>query len=263
MKRFLFWTLAVIITAASAAYQRVTGPTHPMNGKALVGSETVRFRLPRSAENVRDCEIAVKVMNPGVTGHMSYKRFKTEDPWTKVEFERKGDTLVAGLPKQPAAGKLAYGVFLGTGNQQISITGQDPVIIRFKGPVPAAVIIIHVIVIFLSMLFGTMAGILALDKKSHPRRCVIWAAALFFGGGFILGPIVQKLAFGVYWSGIPFGTDLTDNKALLSMFAWIAALIAGRKGKPARGWVLAASVITLIINMIPHSLLGSEFKYND
>ena len=263
MKRILFWTLAVIITAASAAYQRVTGPTYPMSGKALVGSETVRFRLPRSAENVRGCEIAVKVMNPGVTGHVSYKRFKTEDPWTKVEFERKGDTLVAGLPKQPAAGKLAYGVFLGTGNQQISITGQDPVIIRFKGPVPAAVIIIHVIVIFLSMLFGTMAGILALDKKSHPGRYVILAAVLFFVGGFILGPIVQKLAFGVYWSGIPFGTDLTDNKALLSMFAWIAALIAGRKGKPARGWVLAASVITLIINMIPHSLLGSEFKYND
>jgi hypothetical protein len=47
------------------------------------------------------------------------------------------------------------------------------------------------------------------------------------------------------------------------MFAWIAALIAGRKGKPARGWVLAASVITLLINMIPHSLLGSELKYND
>ena len=263
MKRFLFWTLAAIITVSSAVYQRVTGPTYPMRGKSLVGSETVRFRLPRSAENVRDCEIPLKVMNPGLTGHVSYKRFKTEDPWTEVAFERKGDALVAGLPKQPAAGKLAYRIFLGTGNQQISITGQDPVIIRFKGPVPAAVIILHVIVVFLSMLFGTMAGILALDKKSHPRSCVILAAALFFVGGFILGPIVQKLAFGVYWSGIPFGTDLTDNKAFLSMFAWIAALIAGRKGKPARSWVLAASVITLLINMIPHSLLGSEFKYND
>ena len=263
MKRILFWTLAVIITVASAAYQRVTGPTYPMSGKALVGSETVRFRLPRSAENVRDCEIAVKVMNPGVTGHVSYKRFKTEDPWTRVEFERKGDTLVASLPKQPAAGKLAYRVFLGTGNQETSITGQDPVIIRFKGPVPTAVIIPHVIFVFLSMLFATMAGIMALDKKSHPRRCAIQAAVLFFVGVFILGPIVQKLAFGVYWSGIPFGTDLTDNKTLLSMFAWIAALIAGRKGRPARGWVLAASVITLIINMIPHSLLGSELKYND
>jgi hypothetical protein len=263
MKRFLLWTLAVIITVASAVYQRVTGPTYPLRGKATVAKETVRFRLPRSAENARDCEIALKVMNPSLTGYVSYKLFKTEDSWTEIALERKGETLVAHLPKQPAAGKLAYGVFLGTGNQKTSITGQDPVIIRFKGPVPTAIILLHVIVMFLSMLFATMAGILALDKKSHPRRSVIRAAAFFFLGGLILGPIVQKFAFGVYWSGLPFGTDLTDNKTLLAMFAWIAALIAGRKGRPARGWVLAASVLTLIINMIPHSLLGSEFKYND
>jgi hypothetical protein len=241
----------------------VTGPTYPMSGKAVVGRETVRFRLPRSTETIIDCEISVKVMNPAVTGHVFYKRFKTEDSWTTVEFERKGDTLVASLPKQPAAGKLAYEVFLGVGSQQTSITGQDPIIIRFKNPVPAAVIIPHVLVVFLSMLFATMAGILALDKKSHPGRCAIQAAVLFFIGAFILGPIVQKLAFGVYWSGVPFGTDLTDNKALLSMFAWIAALIAGRRGRPARGWVLAASVITLIIYLVPHSLMGSELKYND
>ncbi len=261
MRRFLFWTLAVLITIASAFYQRMTGPTHPVRGEAFVENETVRFRLPRSAENVNDCEIGVKVMNPGVTGSVSYKRFKTDDPWTKVEFERKGDTLVAGLPKQPAAGKLAYQVFLETENQETLISGQEPVIIRFKGPVPRAVIIPHIIVIFLSMLFSTMAGITALDKKSHPRRFAIQAAVFLFVGGVILGPIVQKFAFGVYWSGIPFGTDLTDNKTLFSMFAWIAALIAGRRGRPARGWVLAASIIMLIIHLVPHSLLGSELKY--
>ena len=70
-----------------------------MHGKSLVGSETVRFRLPRSSENVRDCEIVLKVIDPGLTGHVSYKRFKTEDPWTEVTFERKGDALIAGLPK--------------------------------------------------------------------------------------------------------------------------------------------------------------------
>ena len=263
MKRILFWSLAVIITVASAAYQRMTGPTNLMSGKALVGSETIRFRLPRSAENVRDCEISIKVMNPSVAGYVSYKRFKTEDSWTRVQFERKGETLAASLPKQPAAGKLAYRVFLGAGNQETSITGQDPVIIRFKGPVPTAIIIPHVIFVFLSMLFATMAGIMALDKKSNPRKRAIQAAVLFFVGGGILGPIVQKFAFGVYWSGIPFGTDLTDNKTLLSMFAWIAALVAGRKGRPARGWVLAASIIMLIVHMIPHSLLGSELKYYD
>ena len=34
-------------------------------------------------------------------------------------------------------------------------------------------------------------------------------------GGMILGPIVQKYAFGAYWTGIPFGHDLTDAKNLV------------------------------------------------
>jgi hypothetical protein len=45
------------------------------------------------------------------------------------------------------------------------------------------------------------------------------------------------------------------------MIAWLAALIAGRKGRPARGWVLAAAIVMLIVFSIPHSLLGSELVY--
>ena len=36
MKKFLFWTIAVIITLASAFYQRISGPTYPMRVKADV-----------------------------------------------------------------------------------------------------------------------------------------------------------------------------------------------------------------------------------
>ncbi len=39
------------------------------------------------------------------------------------------------------------------------------------------------------------------------------------------------------------------------------ALIAGRKGRPARPFVIAASLVTLLVFLIPHSLLGSEYDY--
>jgi len=81
-------------------------------------------------------------------------------------------------------------------------------------------------------------------------------------GGLILGPLVQKYAFGALWTGFPFGHDLTDNKMLIAMIGWIAALIAGRGGKPARWWVLGASVLLMAIYLIPHSLLGSELDYS-
>jgi hypothetical protein len=111
------------------------------------------------------------------------------------------------------------------------------------------------------LLHQTAAGLAALGKKRNPRRFVFWAAALIFIGGFILGPLVQKYAFGVFWSGVPFGLDLTDNKTLITFLFWVVALIAGRKRKPARAVVLIASVVTLVVYLIPHSLLGSELKY--
>jgi hypothetical protein len=111
------------------------------------------------------------------------------------------------------------------------------------------------------MLFAAAAGLAALDRKRNPRRFVLWTVGLLFVGGFILGPLMQKFAFGVAWAGFPAGTDLTDNKTLVAFLFWIVALAAGRKGRPARPFVVAASLVTLLAFLIPHSLLGSEFDY--
>ena len=260
MRRGLSWALAVVITLATAVYQRMTGPSHPARGKASVGGAEIGYRLPRSAVNDRECEVSVRVADTGVTGFLLYRRFKTREAWTRTGLERRGDRLVGFLPRQPAAGKLAYRVVLEAGGRETSLTGEAPIALRFKRPVPTAVLVVHIFVMFASMLFAAMAGITALDRKTSPRGFALAAAGLFFAGGFLLGPIVQKHAFGVWWSGFPFGTDLTDNKSLLTMALWIAALAAGRKGRAARGWVLAASLATLVINLIPHSLFGSELK---
>jgi len=141
------------------------------------------------------------------------------------------------------------------------VTGENAVVIRFKDPVPTWLLIPHILVMFAGMLFSTAAGLAALDKTKNPRRFALTAAILLIFGGFVLGPLVQKYAFGVLWSGFPFGLDLTDNKTLISLLFWVAALIAGRKGKPARPFVLAASLVTLLIYLIPHSLLGSQLDY--
>jgi hypothetical protein len=262
MRKTLLWILAVIITLAAAVYQRMTGPTYAYRGKVDIGGIEIKYKLPRSAEIVNDCEVSVEVPGPDIIGSVEYKRYRTEDPWKKVSMERKGGKLVASLPNQPMAGKLAYTVLLVKGEKEVSLTGADPIIIRFKGAVPMFVLLPHVIIMFLAMLFSTRAGLAALDRKSNPRKFAIWAFALLCIGGFILGPLVQHFGFGPYWTGFPLGFDLTDNKTLIAMIGWIVALIAGRRGKPARGWVLAAAILLLVVYSIPHSLLGSELDYS-
>lgn len=260
MRKGLLWTLAVILTLASAVYQRMTGPTYPLKGKAVVDGTEVRFELPRSAETTGDAEVAVPAA-AALEGWVEWKRYPTDDAWTREPLVRDGDRLVGRLPVQPAAGKIAYRIDLGGDESATPVTGAEPVILRYKDPVPAWVIIPHVLVIFAGMLLSTAAGLTALGKKRNPRRLVLWTVGLLFLGGFILGPLMQKFAFGVAWAGFPVGTDLTDNKTLVAFVFWIFALVAGRKGRPARPFVIAASLVTLVIFLIPHSLLGSQYDY--
>jgi hypothetical protein len=261
MRKGLFWTLTVVITLGSAVYQRMTGPTYPLKGHKSVAGTEVRFELPRSAETSADAEVAVTAPAP-LEGWLEWKRHPTEDAWTRAALVREGDRLVGRLPRKPAAAKLAYKVSLAGGADAVAISGERPVLIRFKDPVPVWILIPHVLVMFAGMLFSTAAGLAALDKKRDPRRLVLWAVGLLFAGGFILGPLMQKFAFGIAWTGFPVGTDLTDNKTLIAFLFWIVALVAGRKGKPARPFVIAASLVTIVIFLIPHSLFGSEYDYS-
>src|SRR4030065_48338 len=107
MKKILFWLLAFVITAASAFYQRRTGPTYPVSGKALLTNGEVSFELPRSAEITADCEVSLEVPDTEVAGRLLYQRFKTGDPWTELAMIRQEKRLVGYPPKQASAGQRA------------------------------------------------------------------------------------------------------------------------------------------------------------
>jgi hypothetical protein len=254
MKKILPWVIAFLIMASTAVFQSLTGPTNPLKGKVEIDDSWIAYRLERSLESTSDYELRIKVQNREIAGNLMWRRHKTSDAWVNIPLARKDDLLLGSLPAQPPARKLEYKVMLTYREKEISLSGEKPVVIRFKGHVPMALLFSHVIVMLAVMLFSTRAGIEALDSKGNPKKLVLWTLGLLVLGGIILGSIVQKLSFGQFWSGVPFGYDLTDNKTLIALTGWIAALIASRGGRKARSWVLAASVLLLVIYLIPHSL---------
>ena len=261
MKKAVIWLLALLITLFTAFYQRVTGPTYPIRGKVRLNGTQIKYKLERSQESGQDYKLRLSIPNSEISGFIIYKRYKTDDPWTKIPLTRESDFLFGLLPSQPPAGKLEYKVFLTTSSEEISLTGEKPAIMRFKGHVPAGILIPHILIMFTAMFVSTRAGLEALRPNKNPRKYALWTFTLLFVGGMVFGSLVQKLAFGSFWTGFPFGYDLTDNKTLIALVGWLLAVIAGRRGKPARGWVLGASILLIIVFLIPHSLLGSELKY--
>jgi hypothetical protein len=120
----------------------------------------------------------------------------------------------------------------------------------------------HIVFMFAAMLVSNRAGLEALRRKPNLRTLAWATTVLLVLGGLIFGPLVQHAAFGQYWTGIPFGTDLTDNKTLIAFVAWAVALAVGTDRRTARWWVLGAAIVMLLIFLVPHSLLGSELQYD-
>lgn len=156
------------------------------------------------------------------------------------------------------AGKLEYRVTLTRGAETVSFPEQ-PAITRFKGDVPMWVLIPHVPCMFFGMLFAMRAPFAAVGGDT--RRWGFTTTALLLVGGFVLGPIVQKYAFDAYWTGVPFGYDLTDNKTLIAGVAWILAALRLRGGRQAKAAVVIATIVTMVVFAIPHSMWGSQAKW--
>lgn len=259
MSRTTVWILAVLITLVSAVWQRRSGPTRPVRGRAVVAGAEATFRFERSHGGDGDQPVRVKVADPGVAGTLLWRRYPTSEPFRQVEMRRDGDELVAFLPHQPPAGKLQYTVRLARGTAFASLPDKL-VVTRFKGAVPTAILLPHVLAMVATMLLSAAAALTALAGRGV-RRLTLVTLFVLAVGGFVLGPIVQKLAFGAWWTGVPFGWDLTDNKTLVAGLAWAVAAWRGRQGRDARWAVVAAGALTLLVFAIPHSAFGSEIRW--
>lgn len=258
----LLWILAFIITLASAIYQRMTGPTYPLSGEVSLSGETIKYKLLRSQGGESDCEVSIAVPDSSYQASLYWKRFKTDDEWTIASMEYDEGKLTAYLPNQPPAGKLEYYIELSNQDEQIKIPEGTNVVIRFKGDVPVSLLIPHVIAMFGTMLLSTRTGLEFFKKEGKVKKLTYWTLGFLLIGGFILGPWVQLYAFGAWWTGFPLGTDLTDNKTLIALIAWLVALFMYKRSGNPKAWALGASIVTLIIFLIPHSLLGSELDYS-
>jgi len=261
MRGTLLWTLAIVLTLASAVYQRVTGPTYEIRVDTEFAGVAVRGELPRSHSISSDLPVTLEIGDPAVEGRVLWRRLGTVDDWTEVPMARYGDRLVAHLPAQPAAGKLEYSVFVSRDDEVLSVNGAEAVVARFKGDVPRLVLAPHIFFMFFAMLWSNRTGLEALVGGPGRRRMALTTLGLLVLGGLILGPIVQKYAFGAFWTGWPLGGDLTDNKLAVAVLAWVWASWRRHDGRWARATAIIAALVVLAIYMIPHSLHGSTLDY--
>jgi hypothetical protein len=278
MKTFFFWFLAFLITISAAIYQRATGPTYPKKLEVSVNNVSYRLKLVRSLGLDEDPMVKLNINDPTISAKIFFRRYLSKDEFQSADFKfiskpidsfvmnkifgmTKEEGFFAEVPQQPAAGKIEYYFEITDQSEAKTYLKETPVVIRFKGGVPAYILLPHILFMFIAMLFSNLSGLLAAFKVSSYRKYTMWTFVCLMIGGMFLGPLVQLYAFGDLWTGIPFGWDLTDNKTLIAFVFWILAVVMNRRKERPLYTVLAA-VVLLLIYSIPHSMFGSTLDYN-
>lgn len=260
LKNTLLWLFSIAFTLSLVIYQRATGPTYPLKGEVEINGKLYSFRLLRSHDTGKDAAVTIAIDDKSISGVMTYKRYKSHDEWTSLDLAWQGGELQTHIPQQPPAGKVIYNVSLFKDGKEYQLN-EEPVIIRFKGAVPLSVLTPHIFFMFFSLLFGVRAGLEVFFRK---KDTLFYSGVTLFTlvlGGLILGPIVQKYAFDAYWTGWPFGHDLTDNKTLVIFIFWLIAFIKLKRNAMHKTMVVVALVVMIIVYVIPHSVLGSEIDH--
>ena len=254
----MFDTIAQRITDAMATLHDGTRTAFQLIGCQFFGTVKLLGEMVGDIIKVgeRGCDSSVTKIMGTVPVILHYRQYPTTNDYTTVPFTWKDGAWQAALPVQPVAGKLQY---------YITVAGKDylkdePVVIRFRNDVPASILVPHILLMFGAMLFAVYMFLLVVTHKPYRKWLWITVGTLFVGG-FILGPFVQHAAFGPWWAGFPYGTDLTDNKTLISFIFFLAAL-ATLKWKYNKWVVCLAVLMMIIVFSIPHSAYGSEYDYS-
>jgi hypothetical protein len=260
MKKTILWTLTIVITLSAAYYQRKTGPTYPKQVSVILNDTVYKLKLVRSIALDERSEVRLNIKDPEIHAKIHFRRFNVEEEYHTADFSNDEKGLYAPVPQQPAAGKIQYYLEITDHKGTQMLFEEDPIVIRYKGGVPSPILIPHIIIMFVAMLFSTLAGLMALARFPLYKKYSFWTLILLAAGGMVLGPLVQFYAFGDLWTGVPFGWDLTDNKTLISFLFWILAVFMNRKtNKPI--YTIIAAFVLLLVYSIPHSLFGSQLDY--
>lgn len=143
---------------------------------------------------------------------------------------------------------------------------------RFEGPRSAILLIAHIACMFGSFLLMVMVILTAFeDIKNQAVRIrlgkqTLWATIILFLGTFPIGIWLEYQVYATYWTGIPFGRDITDSKALVIFIYWLVMLYllkgSALSNDPRRDvvgpttarWMVIVGVgLSLALYLVPHS----------
>ena len=224
-------------------------------------------------------EIILQVKPPAEIDAAVLYRTSGEEAFDTVGMSEISEGIwAARLPGKEKGSRIEYGFIISQTEiaeagiaTATSITGYY--LIKYKGEVSVTVLILHILCMFAAFFFiieailGAFAMLFMGEEKEFTVTQTRWVLLFTFLGGVPLGFVLNRQRFGPRWEAFPFGIDITDNKTQLIIIFWIIiaamswkSFACRRTGRDLAGpgvfatAVIVASVLSLILYLVPHSL---------
>eukprot|EP00823_Brevimastigomonas_motovehiculus_P004484 TRINITY_DN2975_c0_g1_i1.p1 TRINITY_DN2975_c0_g1~~TRINITY_DN2975_c0_g1_i1.p1 ORF type:complete len:389 (-),score=99.10 TRINITY_DN2975_c0_g1_i1:57-1223(-) len=244
----LLWAIAAIFLTIIGVLQVITGPSYPIKDTVSLGSTSIHYNLDRAHTGLTPHTVKISIADQSVMGVMRWRQHHSQTfEWNTTIRERNGDDLTASIPAQDYAVRCLYEIALMKEEQnreseresergrEKEIEGKiisiiipdDPINIRWKDDLPDVVLIIHIIFMASAFLFSCRAALEMYYPFSTLKSSLIYSiitVILIIVGGFVMGPLVLHYCFHTWWTGIPIGWDITDNKTVVALVIWLIVL---------------------------------------
>lgn len=252
---------------------RITGPNFKYRVETSGPGFTLSHKAPRTSEGTGPAHLELEVSGDtssitglNLVGHTAKESGKEDViPPTSITGATGGPKVFHyEIPFHPWATKYLY-VFqahLQSGALvQLDRKG-DPLMIRFRGTVPALTLGLHILGMFggfLLMVLGAFAAVDFLRGRGEAKpvlRLGGWGWLVFAVGGLPLGFLMNWYAFRTIWEAWPFGADVTDNKTQVALAVYALGLLAflWKKNRAAAWLVVAGTAVAFAVFIIPHSI---------
>lgn len=268
--------VSIAITIAMVFVARYLSANRPRDLASSVAGLTLRHTTVVDQEGPGEPELRLEVEGePAAPPVVRYRPRGGEQVEETVMTAAGEGAWIARLPELPKGSRMRYAfVAAAPGGGEARLPAGDGFLtVKYEGIVSPFVLVSHIIFMFGAFFCMSMCmlGALAVLRGREGKRFTVvmsrWVMFFTFVGGWPLGMILNRQAYGPAWEGFPFGWDVTDNKTQIMLVFWIVTILLARGSFLGRGEnrdlasprAFAAAVVvsfaaSVALFLVPHSL---------
>ena len=167
--------------------------------------------------------------------------------WKIDTLEYSNRYLSVTIPKQKALTEIEYRIILTGNNGKYFLPDNTIEKLLFFGPVPLSIDIHYYLTLFIGILLSVRAGLETFNMKARLRLYSVFTLISFFSCAMIFAPVKKAYEMGAIGNNVPPIGKLFELWLVALVIIWIMNLVLVSYSRIPRKWVLAFSILTLIV----------------